>query len=246
MLGYLPRPGAHAGAPHVITHNQITSQLAPTTQPNLRAPPKAMRNKLTFASRTPRMLRRQPRPTCPTCRRAACHRPRSTFGQDITKRSGPRPCMRLLQWRQQAALHVPPAVHAASTCPVHLPTPVPHERWPPPLASCSQTRPAGHAPLRTGAPVHAPLRTGAPVHAPLRTGAPVHAPLRTGAPVHAPLRTGAPVHAPLRTGAPVCMHRYAPEPELAGRGQSELGMPSVVCPVACEMRSALSPPRGHG
>ena len=204
MLGYLPRPGAHAGAPHVITHNQITSQLAPTTQPNLRAPPKAMRNKLTFASRTPRMLRRQPRPTCPTCRRAACHRPRSTFGQDITKRSGPRPCMRLLQWRQQAALHVPPAVHAASTCPVHLPTPVPHERWPPPLASCSQTRPAGHAPLRTGAPVHAPLRTG----------------------------------------APVCMHRYAPEPELAGRGQSELGMPSVVCPVACEMRSALSPPRG--
>ena len=77
-----------------------------------------------------------------------------------------------------------------------------------------------------------------------RPDLPGHAPLRTGAPVHAPLPTGAPVHAPLPTGAPVCMHRYAPEPELAGRGQSELGMPSVVCPVACEMRSALSPPRG--
>ena len=38
-------------------------------------------------------------------------------------------------------------------------------------------------------------------------------------------------------------HLHA-EPELAGRGRAKLGMPSVVCPVACDMRSALSPPGG--
>ena len=140
-------PGAHAGAPHVITQNQITSQPAPTTQPNSPAPPwrQCGTTKLTFASRTPRMLGRPPRPTCPTCRRAACHRLRSTFDARTrhhqTIRTTP---MHAPIWLQQgcATSAMPPAVWRCAACRsrcVHLPcpptTPVPLERCVPPLVS---------------------------------------------------------------------------------------------------------------
>ena len=130
---------------HITTSSNHPTEFTSTTQ-------QAMRNKLTFASRSPRMLGRPPRPTCPTCRRAACHRLRSTFDARTrhhqTIRTTP---MHAPIWLQQgcATSAMPPAVWRCAACRsrcVHLPcppaTPVPLERCVPPLASCCQTRPA--------------------------------------------------------------------------------------------------------
>jgi hypothetical protein len=162
MFGYFifatPGGGAHVGAPHVVTHNQITSQLAPTTLPILRAPPN-----LTFASRTPRNNARTPTtahvPHVPPCRvppapldvRTRHHQTIRTTPMHAPPRNGAN------KLRYMCRLPFTLRPPALSTCP-HLC----HSNIEPPLASCCQTRPARSCTVtHRSSGVHAPLRTGA-------------------------------------------------------------------------------------